>query len=232
MPARRTGNDALHIDLDACYRRAAAVPAMTRSEQAVVNAQLKRPARGDNAVVHRCVYGLPTVVRVAPRLRDGTPFPTVFWLTCPLARRHVGRLEADGRMTQLNRRLDHDQELATAYATASAGYVAFRDRLGGSLPDDPAAGGMPDRVKCLHVHLAHFLATRDNPIGESVYQAITPMPCPGPCVHETLLAEAYGGCLPPGAVPQAWQQAAPPAQRPNVGSTGRTAAAVSGDHGA
>ncbi len=217
MTAGKPGNDALRTHPDASYQRAAAASAMTASERRVVSAQLKRPARGDNAVAHRCVYGLPTVVRVAPRLADGTPFPTVFWLTCPLARRHVGRLEADGRMAELNDRLDRDPRLASAYATASEGYVGFRDRLGGPLPGAPAAGGMPDRVKCLHVHLAHLLATGDNPIGAWVFEAITPMPCPGPCVRESLLAEAYGCGLPPGAVPEAWAQAAPPAERPNVG---------------
>lgn len=186
---------------------------MGDAERQVVAAQLGRPARGDNAVVDRCAYGLPTVVRVAPRLDDDTPFPTVFWLSCPLAIRHVGRLEAEGGMRELNERLEHDDGLADAYRGAYERYVAFRDELGGPLPGDPGAGGMPGHVKCLHVHLAHTLATGDNPVGRWTFDAIAPMPCPGPCVAEDLLDVAYGD-LPPDADPRAWEAAAPPAQRP------------------
>lgn len=187
---------------------------MGDDERDVVSAQLSRPARGRNAVVHRCVYGVPTVVRVAPHLEGGTPFPTVFWLTCPLARRHVGRLEAEGAMGEVNAQLEADPRLAREYAQASERYVDFRDRLGAPLPGNRGAGGMPRHVKCLHVHLAHFLATGDNPVGAWTYEAISPMPCPGPCVDERLLTHAYGPGLPPGADPIAWETAAPPAERP------------------
>lgn len=207
--------DALRIDTGASYERAAAAPPMTDAERAVVSAQIGRPARGDNAVVHRCVYGLPTVVRVAPRLADGTPFPTVFWLSCPLAVRHVGRMEATGRMRDLTARLDDDARFAASYAAAARRYVAFRDRVGDRLPGEPTAGGMPDYVKCLHVHLAHFLATGENPVGAVTHREVSPMPCPGPCVPEDLLEAAYGPLPPPGALPGAWEEAAPPAERPN-----------------
>ncbi|MBW3577013.1 MAG: DUF501 domain-containing protein [Actinobacteria bacterium] len=187
---------------------------MGPTERAVVSQQLGRRARGHSAVVHRCVYGLPTVVRVAPYLDDGTPFPTVFWLVCPVARRHVGRLEADGTMGSFNASLAADAELAAGYAAAAGRYVAFRDALDRPIREDPAAGGMPGHIKCLHVHHAHFLATADNPVGAKTHQQVTPMPCPGPCVDEDVLAEAYGELPPPTAVPGAWEHAAPPHQRP------------------
>jgi uncharacterized protein len=132
------------------------------------------------------------VVRVAPRLDDGTPFPTLFWLSCPLARSHVGRLESERHMADLNERLDSDPEFAAAYAASHDRYVAARDEVGDPLPGDPGAGGMPDYIKCLHVQLAHTLATGDNPVGVWTYEAIAPMPCPGPCVDEEILREAYG----------------------------------------
>jgi len=152
---------------------------------AVISAQLGRPARGRPAVVHACGHGLPTVVRVDPRLEDGTPFPTTFWLACPLLRSAVGRLEAGGEMVHLNARLAEEPELQTAYEGTAERYVALRDRLGA--PDEPlegapTAGGMPRRVKCLHVHLAHHLATGDNPIGAHVADLLLPMACPAPCV--------------------------------------------------
>lgn len=180
-----------------------------------MSAQLGRPARGDTAVVHRCVYGLPSVVRVGPRLEDGTPFPTTFWLTCPLAVRNVGRLEAEGEMRTVNARLDEDPSLAADYAAAHERYLDFRERLGPPLPDDVgSAGGMPTHVKCLHVHLAHHLATGDNAVGAHVHERLSPMPCPGPCVVEDLLDEAYGEGLPPDASAEAWADAAPPDERP------------------
>lgn len=181
------GSDAVRVDPGASYAAAAAARPAGDREVEVVSAQLGRPARGRPAVVHRCVYGLPTVVRVQPRLEDGTPFPTVFWLTCPVLRSRVGRLEADREMVGLNERLEADDAFAVAYATASQRYVAFRDELGGPLPGDPSAGGMPEHVKCLHVHAAHHLATGDNPVGAWTVEHATPAPCPGPCVPADLL---------------------------------------------
>lgn len=187
----------------------------------MISAQIGRPARGENAVVHRCVYGLPSVVRVGPRLEDGTPFPTTFWLTCPVAVRSVGRLEADGEMREVNARLERDPRFAAEYAAGHERYLAFRERLGRPLPDGAgSAGGMPTHVKCLHVHLAHHLATGDNPVGAHTHDRISPMPCPGPCVDEDLLDEAYGPGTPPGASAAAWERAAPPGQRPRVHGEG------------
>ncbi len=186
-PPPAPSQDAVRVDPTASYASAAAAPAADDRETAVVSAQLGRPARGHPAVVHRCVHGLPTVVRVQPRLDDGTPFPTVFWLTCPVLRSRVGRLEADHAMVGLNERLGADAAFAAAYAAGSERYVAFRDELGAPLPGDPSAGGMPKHVKCLHVHAAHHLATGDNPVGAWTVEHATPAPCPGPCVPDELL---------------------------------------------
>ncbi len=179
--------DAVRRDPTASYARAAVAPTADEGERAVLSAQLGREARGAPAVVHRCVFGLPTVARVQPRLEDGTPFPTVFWLTCPVLRSRVGRLEADHAMVGLNTRLDDEPELARAYADASERYIALRDELGDPLPGDPSAGGMPKHIKCLHVHAAHHLATGDNPIGGWTVDHATPAPCAGPCVPGELL---------------------------------------------
>jgi hypothetical protein len=178
--------DALRRDPGASYAAALAAPEADAGTVALIGAQLGRPARGRPAVVHRCGHGLPTVVRVRPRLEDGTPFPTVFWLSCPLARSAVGRLEAEHRMVGLGARLASDPDLAAAQAGAATRYVAFRDRLGAPeppLPGAPTAGGLPDRVKCLHVHVAHHLATGDNAVGSEALDAILPLACPAPCVE-------------------------------------------------
>ena len=180
--------DAVQVDPDASYERALAAPPVDARGRAIVSVQLGRPARGNPAVVHRCGFGLPTVVRVDPRLEDGTPFPTTFWLTCPVLRSRVGTLEADHAMVGLNQRLGQEAELAAQYAAAHERYVAARDRLGDPLPGDPGAGGMPRYIKCLHVHAAHHLATGDNVIGEWTVDHATPAPCAGPCVTEDDLA--------------------------------------------
>jgi hypothetical protein len=179
-------DDAIAPDPEASYERAAAAPATSERERAIVSAQLGRPARGESAVVHRCVFGLPSVVRVAPRLEDGTPFPTVFWQTCPALRSQIGRLEADHAMAGLNERLDAQPDLQAEHAAAQQRYVAFRDELAGGekLPGDPRAGGNERYVKCLHVHAGHYLATNDGPIGRWTVEHARPVPCSGPCVSE------------------------------------------------
>jgi uncharacterized protein len=177
--------DALARDADASYERALAAPPADPMWVAVLSEQLGRPARGAPAVVHRCGHGLPTVVRVDPRLEDGTPFPTTFWLACPLLRSAVGRLEADHEMVRLNERLAEEPDLQREYSATAERFVAFRDRLGepsSPLEGAPTAGGMPRRVKCLHVHVAHHLATGDNPIGAAATDQLLPMACPAPCV--------------------------------------------------
>ncbi len=195
-PAGHTGTSEPHPpvpdpvvpDPEATYTRSAEAPATDLAERAVVSAQLGRPARGRSAVVHRCAYGLPTVVRVDPRLPDGTPFPTVFWQTCPALRSQIGRLEADQSMVGINQRLEDDPDFQAAHAAAQERYRAFRDELGGPLPGDPYAGGNPRYVKCLHVHAAHELATGDSPVGAWTVDAARPVPCSGPCVDEDEIA--------------------------------------------
>jgi hypothetical protein len=123
------------------------------------------------AVAARCVCGRPTVVRTAPRLPDGTPFPTTYYLTCPPAVAAVSTLEAGGLMRELTARLADDAELATAYAQAHEAYLRDRAELG-DVPEivGVSAGGMPTRVKCLHVLVAHALAAGPgvNPVGDEV----------------------------------------------------------------
>ena len=101
-------------------------------------------------VAHRCPCGQPAVVRTAPRLPDGTPFPTLYYLTCARLAARIGTLEAEGRMREMTDRLAEDPELAAAYRRAHEAYLAERDAIE-PLGTDVSAGGMPDRVKCLHV---------------------------------------------------------------------------------
>ncbi|MGF1663975.1 MAG: DUF501 domain-containing protein [Kineosporiaceae bacterium] len=147
--------------------------------------QLGRPPRGMVSVAHRCPCGLPDVVRTMPRLPDGTPFPTHYYLTCPRAASLVGTLEADGRMREMTGRLGADPDLAVRYAAAHARYLADRESLGHVAEiEGVSAGGMPDRVKCLHALLAHALVAGPgvNPLGDEVRESLGDWWAAGPCV--------------------------------------------------
>jgi uncharacterized protein len=157
-------------------------------DAAAVAVQLDRMPRGQMVVAHRCPCGLPDVVRTAPRLPDGSPFPTLYYLTCPRAAAAVSTLEAAGVMRDMTVRLVGDETLATEYAAAHQDYLARRDeaaRTAGVEPLPPgtqSAGGMPERVKCLHALVAHELAAGGNPFGREVLAAIGEWWAAGPCV--------------------------------------------------
>ena len=158
------------------------------ADERVVGAQLGRPARGVRAVAHRCGCGLPDVVTTEPRLPDGTPFPTTYYLTCPRAASLIGTLEGTGVMRTMQDRLAEDPDLAAGHASAHDAYLADRRALG-EVPeiDGVSAGGMPDRVKCLHVLAAHALAAGPgvNPLGDEVVDRLGAWWEPGPCVEAT-----------------------------------------------
>ncbi|UZN04323.1 DUF501 domain-containing protein [Cellulomonas sp. S1-8] len=141
----------------------------------VLREQLGRPPRGVVGVAARCVCGRPLVVRTAPRLDDGTPFPTTYYLTSPQAVAAVSAVEASGVMKELTARLTQDEELAAGHRRAHEAYLADREALG-HVPEIAgiSAGGMPHRVKCLHVLVAHALAAGPgvNPVGDEVLATV------------------------------------------------------------
>ncbi|MGL5823899.1 MAG: DUF501 domain-containing protein [Nocardioides sp.] len=154
------------------------------ADKAAIEAQLGRSPRGIHAVGHRCPCGRPDVVTTAPRLPDGTPFPTTFYLTCPRAGSLVGTLEGSGLMREMENRLAADPELAARYRVAHDRYLAARAELGAVAEiDGISAGGMPDRVKCLHVLAAQALAQGPgvNPLGDEVLQLLGDWWTAGPC---------------------------------------------------
>lgn len=157
------------------------------ADVAAVEAQLGRPPRAAVAVAHRCPCGLPDVVKTRPRLDDGTPFPTLYYLTCPSATSAIGTLEASGLMREMTARLADDPELAAAYSAAHEAYLATRDEVE-AVPEiaGTSAGGMPRRVKCLHVLVGHALAAGPgvNPFGDEALELLGPWWQKGPCVHE------------------------------------------------
>ena len=157
----------------------------TAADLAAVAAQLGREPRGTRAVAHRCPCGLPDVVATTPRLPDGTPFPTLYYLTCPRAAAECSRLESAGVMREMAGRLATDPELAARYRTAHEEYLSERAQAG-AVPEiaGVSAGGMPGRIKCLHALLGHALAAGPgvNPFGDETLALVPPWWTTGPCV--------------------------------------------------
>jgi len=166
------------------------VSGLSEGDAAAVEAQLGREARGVVEVGHRCPCGNPDVVTTEPRLPNGTPFPTTFYLTCPRAASRIGTLEGGGLMREMAARLAEDPDLAAAYAAAHERYLEVRSRIaaeaGMEVPEIEgiSAGGMPDRVKCLHVLAGQALAMGPgvNPLGDEVLEELGSWWDSGPCV--------------------------------------------------
>lgn len=159
-------------------------PQVTPRDLDELRAQLGRPARGVVEIAARCVCGRPLVVKTAPRLPDGTPFPTTFYLTHPVIVTAVSTLEASGIMKEWTQRLAGDPELAAGHRRAHEHYLAARAELG--QVDEIAgvsAGGMPDRVKCLHALVGHALAAGPgvNPLGDETLDLIAETWTPDRC---------------------------------------------------
>lgn len=145
----------------------------TEADIAAVSEQLGREARGVIGIAARASDGSPAVVATAPRLPDGSPFPTFYYLCHPEAVAAASRLEAVGMMVEFNEMLAADEEMRAQYEVAHRQYIEDRDSVG-EVPEIAgiSAGGMPTRVKCLHALLGHALAAGPgvNPIGDLVIE--------------------------------------------------------------
>ncbi|MFM8329152.1 MAG: DUF501 domain-containing protein [Actinomycetales bacterium] len=148
----------------------------TERDLEVLAVQLGRTARDVHSVAYRCPCGKPAVIETPPRLSDGTPFPTFYYATCPNLTSEISTLENSELMEDMNKRLESDPELAGKYHAAHDDYIAARSALGIDVPEVSgiSAGGMPDRVKCLHSLVAHSLAAGAgvNPLGDEALSAL------------------------------------------------------------
>jgi uncharacterized protein len=164
-------------------------PVVERSDLDAVARQLGREPRGVLEIAYRCPNGEPGVVKTAPRLPDGTPFPTLYYLTHPVLTAAASRLESSGLMREMTDRLRQDPRLATAYRRAHESYLAERDAIE-SLGTTYSGGGMPERVKCLHVLIAHSLAKGPgvNPLGDEALAVLTVEPGMAGILHRGVWA--------------------------------------------
>lgn len=155
------------------------------TDEDTVAGQIGRPLRAPVEIVARCHLGLPVVVAVPPLLDDGTPFPTRYWLTCPLAVTRIGRLEGAGGVKRMETKAAVDEEFGARLQAAHRRYADDRDAL---LPPDAdptpsgGVGGATRGVKCLHAHYADTVAGNDNPVGSLAAGWIEPLDCVVPCV--------------------------------------------------
>jgi len=158
---------------------------VSQSDLDCIGRQLQRQPRDVHAIAYRCPCGNPAVVETPPRLADGTPFPTFYYATCAKLTSAISTLENGGLMSDMNDRLKKDPELAGAYAAAHEDYLAARAALGVDVPevDGISAGGMPDRVKCLHSLVAHSLAAGPevNPLGDEALAKLPKWWSDAPC---------------------------------------------------
>lgn len=158
---------------------------ITSEDLEIVGGQLGRFPRGCVRVAARCECAGPLVVQTAPRLPDGTPFPTTYYLTCPKLAGAIGTLESTGLMREMEMELAQDPELASQYRVAHERYLVDRETLG-FVPElkDISAGGMPNRVKCLHVLIAQSLACGPgvNPLGDRALALLSPWWKPTSCL--------------------------------------------------
>ncbi len=164
--------------------------APTPRDLQVLSRQLGRPVRDVVEIPARCVCGNPLVAATAPRLANGSPFPTVFYLAHPVITQAASRLEAAGLMYEMTDSIAENPELAAAYGDAHRNYLAERERIRVASGTDPvpeidgiSAGGMPERVKCLHAVLGHTLSvgTGINPMGDQTLRAIEQWWTPDQC---------------------------------------------------
>lgn len=156
------------------------------NDRDAVEIQIGRPPRSPVVAAARCHLGLPVVIEVPPLLDDGTPFPTHFWLSCPLAVTRIARIESAGGVRDADARIAADPELADRYRAAMVRYQRDRDSL---IPRDhsgpaPRGGvaGSSGGVKCLHAHYADHAAGNPNPVGGTTASSIEPLNCTVPCV--------------------------------------------------
>ena len=163
-------------------------------DDAAAAAQLGRPLRSAVDVAARCPLGLPVVIEVPPILDDGTPFPTTWYLTCPLATKRIGRLEAAGGVRRLERWADADPAFGDGLAAAHGRYAEERDS---KVPADAVhrpsggVGGTRTGIKCLHAHYADHAAGNANPVGAATAPFVEPLDCTEPCV----VADGGGGAV-------------------------------------
>ena len=153
----------------------------------VVERQLGRPPRGALAVVERCPFGRPAVIRQADYLPGGEPFPTTYYVTCPSAVAAVSRVEDAGGVARYEQLVAEDVGARTSYREALARQRALRQPAavmadgGASLRLGIGGTARDGAVKCLHAHVALALAEPGYMLGDQMAAEAAPLYPTGEC---------------------------------------------------
>ncbi|MDA2969899.1 MAG: DUF501 domain-containing protein [Actinomycetota bacterium] len=159
-------------------------------EKQIVELQIGRKLRSESKVVSKCHLNLPTVIEVPPNLDDGTPFPTTFWLTCPMYNKKIGSLESNGMIKDLDEQLDNNSLLRAQWENRQKSYKEYREKLKdkkSAINPQGGVGGAANSIKCLHAHTADELATNQNIIGKIVIETLGSFNCENPCYNSETL---------------------------------------------
>lgn len=143
----------------------------TSADIALIEELLGRPLGGRCAVVVRRANGQPVVIENEPHLRDGTPMPTLYWLIDPDLNEQVSRLESEGGVHRFEATIDPD-DIQRAHDDYRRRREAATVRRDGPQPSG-GVGGTRQGLKCLHAHLANYLAGNDDVVGGVVADAIS-----------------------------------------------------------
>jgi hypothetical protein len=170
-------------------------------DRAVVARQLGREPRAFARVAARCRYGLPAVTEQRPYDDRGEPFPTTYYLTCPHLVAAIARVEAAGGVERWSRLASEDVELADSLRQATEEQRHVRQELAGaergadggaSLDSGIGGSRTPERLKCLHAHVAYALARPGYGLGERIFEEV-PEPWPADrCCSEQFLDDEDG----------------------------------------
>ncbi len=156
------------------------------NEKQTVEIQLNRKVRSNVNVVAKCHFDLPVVVDVPKNLDDGTPFPTMYWLTCPMYVKKVSTLESNGMVKDLDKQLVDNKKLNKLWRKRQKSYENERNKkyknLTNTISPIGGVGGTTKSIKCLHSHLADELVSGENVIGKVVLESVGGCNCIEPCV--------------------------------------------------
>jgi hypothetical protein len=153
-------------------------------DRAVVERQLGRTPRAFRRVVRRCPFGAPVVTEQSPYDSAGEPFPTTYYLTCRHLVAAVSRVEAAGGIERWSDAIEADAELAASLAAATEEQRAVRRELaegrvgregGASLELGIGGSARPEKLKCLHAHVAFALARPGYELGERMFAEVEPL---------------------------------------------------------
>ena len=156
-------------------------------DKKIVEAQIDRSLRSNVSVSSRCHLNLPAAIKVPPNLDDGTPFPTTYWLTCPMYNKKIGSLESQGLIAELDNEILNNPKLKAEWSKRQISYQQERENshdLSNEHLPTGGVGGATESIKCLHSHTADEISTGKNPIGKIVIESIGSFNCEKPCIDE------------------------------------------------